>query len=66
MPRYTVDFSPEVDQRLEELRAPGQTKAQVIRRALSLLSFVVDEAKNGGALVVENPRRHSKHEVVLL
>jgi hypothetical protein len=66
MPRYTVDFSPEVDQRLEELRAPDQTKAQVIRRALVLLSFVVDEIRGGGRLIIENPKKHTPKEVVIL
>ena len=66
MPKYTINFSAETDRDLERLtKALGvNSKADVVRRALNLLRYVLDERKDGGRLVVENNRDKTKKEVV--
>lgn len=47
MPRFTIDFNDENDRQLEELvRELGvRSKADVIRKAIGLLAYAVDEKK---------------------
>lgn len=66
MPKYTIQLSNETDLELSRLtKALGvNSKADVVRRALNLLRYVLDERKEGGRLVVENNRDKTKKEVI--
>jgi hypothetical protein len=68
MARFTIDFSEEADQNLEGLiQALGvKSKADVVRKALHLLQYVVQQQREGGKLIVENEREKSRKEVVTL
>ena len=68
MPKYTIHFSNKTDRDLARLtKALGvNSKADVVRRALNLLRYVLDEQKGGGRLVVENNRDKTKKEVIPL
>jgi len=66
MPKYTIHFSSEADRDLVRLtKALGvSSKADVVRRALKLFRYVLDEQKGGGKLVVENRRNKTKKELI--
>jgi len=54
MPRYNVEFSPEVNRKLEELaRRQGGTKADVLRRAIALEEWFDETKQRGGRVLVE-------------
>ncbi len=66
MPKYTIHFSSKTDRDLARLtKALGvNSKADVVRRALNLYRYVLDEQKAGGRLVVENNRDKTKKELI--
>lgn len=68
MSRFTIEFSEDVDQQIDliarALNAP--TKADVIRKALGLLSYVVKERDEGSTLVLENKKANVRKEIVTL
>lgn len=66
MPKYTIHFSSEADRDLVRLtKALGvSSKADVVRRALKLFRYVLDEQKAGRRLVVENNRDKTKKELI--
>jgi hypothetical protein len=68
MSRFTIEFSEEVDKQIDgiakALHAP--TKADVVRKALGLLSYTIKEQQTGSKLVFENERTNTKKEVVTL
>ncbi len=66
MPKYTIQFSKRTDRDLERLaKALGvSSKADVIRKAVNLLRYVLEEQKAGGKLVMENSRDKTKKELV--
>lgn len=68
MSRFTIEFSEEVDRQIDEiakaLHVP--TKAEVVRKALGLLSYTIKEQQTGSKLVFENERKNIKKEVVTL
>ncbi len=66
MPKYTIHFSSKTDRDLARLtKALGvNSKADVVRKALNLLCYVVDEHKGGGRLAVENDRDKTKKELI--
>ena len=66
MAKYTIRFSSKTDRDLARLTtALGvNSKADVVRRALNLLRYVLDEQKAGGRLVVENNREKTKKELI--
>jgi len=68
MSRFTVEFSPSVDRDIEEIgRDLGvTTKADVVRKALNLLKYVVRERKEGAKFVLENERQNTRKEIVTL
>ena len=68
MSRFTIDFSEETAKDLEDLiKALGVTsKAEVVRKAVNLLRYVVQQQREGGKLVVENRKENSRKEVVTL
>ena len=68
MSRFTIDFSEETAKDLEALiKALGVTsKAEVVRRAVHLLRYLVQQQREGGKLVVENRKDNSRKEVVTL
>jgi predicted transcriptional regulator len=53
--KFTVEFNPEAAAVIDKLALrKGASKAEVVRRALNLLSYVEDEqAKNSKILVVD-------------
>jgi hypothetical protein len=54
MPRYNVEFNQEVNEALERLAAEqGGSKADVIRRAISLERYLARVKEEGGRLLVE-------------
>lgn len=58
MSRFTVDLSPEINNRLTEIaRREGITKAEAMRRAFALLSVAEQEKSKGNSLgiVREDP-----------
>ena len=66
MPKYTIQFSKRTDRDLERLaKSLGVTsKADVVRKAVNLLRYVLEEQKAGGKLIVENSRDKTKKELV--
>ena len=55
--RVTVDFSEEAYIALEQLSNDLKTtKADILRRSLGLMRFVVEETNNGANFVLENPK----------
>ena len=68
MSRFTIEFSEDVDQQIDQiakaLKAP--TKADVVRKALGLLSYVVKERDEGSTLVLENKKTNVRKEIVTL
>ncbi len=66
MPKYTIQFSKRTDRDLERLaKALGvSSKADVVRKAVNLLRYVLEEQKAGGKLVMENSRDKTKKELV--
>lgn len=51
MSRFTIDLSPEINDRLTEIaRGQGITKAEAMRKAFALLSVAEDEKENGNSL----------------
>ena len=68
MSRFTIDFSEEAERDLQGLiKALGvKSKADVLRKALNLLNYVVRAQEEGGKLVVENKKDKSKKEVITL
>ena len=68
MSRFTIDFSDEAERDLQGLiKALGvKSKADVLRRALNLLNYVVRAQEEGGKLLVENKKDKSRKEVITL
>ena len=68
MSRVTIDFSDDAERDLQSLiKALGvKTKADVLRKALNLLNYVVRAQEEGGKLVVENKKDKSRKEVITL
>ncbi len=68
MSRFTIDFSDEAERDLQDLiKALGvKSKADVLRKALNLLNYVVRAQEEGGKLVVENKKDKSRKEVITL
>ncbi len=68
MSRFTIDFSDEAERDLQDLiKALGvKSKADVLRKALNLLNYVIRAQEEGGKLVVENKKDKSKKEVITL
>lgn len=56
--RVSMDMSEEAYQVVREIAdGSGVTKAEVIRRALGLMRFVMEERHRGGRIIVEDPDR---------
>ena len=68
MSRFTIDFSDDAERDLQSLtKALGvKSKADVLRKALNLLNYVVRAQKEGGKLVVENKKDQSRKELITL
>jgi hypothetical protein len=68
MSRFTVEFSPSVDRDIDEIahELGVTTKADVVRKALNLLKYVVRERKEGAKFVLENERQNTRKEIVTL
>jgi len=68
MSRFTIDFSDEAERDLQGLiKALGvKSKADVLRKALNLLNYVIRAQEEGGKLVVENKKDKSRKEVITL
>ena len=68
MSRFSIDFSEESDRDLDALtKALGvKSKAEVVRKALSLLRFIVQAQSEGGRLIIENRDENSQREVITL
>ncbi|MDT4330677.1 ribbon-helix-helix protein, CopG family [Methylomonas sp. MED-D] len=61
MPRFTIDLSAEIDQKLTEIsRKEGISKAEAMRRAFALLAVAEQEKSKGNSLgiVRENADSH--------
>ena len=55
MSKMTVDLSAKLDKIVSELAEEQEVpKAQVVRRALALLSYLQDESNNGGQVLIRN------------
>ena len=68
MSRFTIEFSSKVDTEIEEIaQALGvTTKAEVVRKALNLLKYVVREREAGARFVLENEKQNVRKEIVTL
>ena len=68
MSRFTIEFTDDVDQQIEEIAKAlnANTKADVIRKALGLLNYVVQEKAAGFTVIVENKKENIRKEVVTL
>lgn len=68
MSRFTIEFTEDADKGLEEVQKSlhATTKADVIRKAMNLLNFVVQERENGGKLIIENTRENIRKEIVTI
>ena len=68
MSRFTIDFSPEAERELRDIQKALDvgSKADVIRKALSLVKYIVEERQNGGKLFIENEKEKVRKEVITL
>jgi len=68
MSRFTIDFSDEAERDLQGLRKAlgAKSKADVLRKALNLLTYVIQAREEGARLVVENTKDNSRKEVITL
>ena len=68
MSRFSIDFSEDSDRDLNELtkKLGVKSKAEVVRKALSLLRYVVQAQSDGGRLILENKEQTSQREVITL
>jgi hypothetical protein len=68
MARFTIDFSPQAERELRDIQKAldAGTKADVIRKALSLVKYVVEERQHGGRIFVENEKEKVRKEIVTL
>ena len=68
MARFTIDFSDvaadEIDQLAQELQL--RTKADVLRKALGVLKYIVEEKRQGGRLFIENRQEGERKEIVAI
>lgn len=66
MSRFTIEFSEKADKEMEEAvkKLDVKSKVEVLRKALSLLNFVIKEEDN--KIVVENERLNTRREIVAL
>jgi len=54
--RMTLELSPKVRERLQDLSAEtDQSLSEVIRRALAVYDFILTETKRGGNLIIRTP-----------
>jgi predicted transcriptional regulator len=61
MPRVTVDLSDQMDGLVSKLAQDQNVpKAQVIRRAVALLSYLQDEQEKGGQVLIKNNDREKE------
>lgn len=68
MAKFTIEFSEKADRDLKGLiKALGvKSKAEVVRKAVNLLRYVVQEQQEGSRLVLENQRDRSRKEVITI
>lgn len=68
MSRFTIEFSEDADRGLEQARRllGATTKADVLRKAVNLLNFVVQEQEKGGKIIIENASENLRKEVVTI
>lgn len=68
MSRFTVEFSKDVDDQIDKISESlgAQSKAEVIRKALGLLSYVVKAQKDGEKLIFENEKLKTRKEILTL
>jgi predicted transcriptional regulator len=68
MSRFTIEFTDDVDKQIEQIAKAlnANTKADVIRKALGLLNYVVQERAAGSTVILENKRENVRKEVVTL
>lgn len=68
MSRFTIEFNEEADKGLEHIQhyLGATSKADVIRKAVNLLNYVVTEREGGGKLVIEHPDKQLRKEVVTI
>ena len=68
MSRFTIEFSEEVDKQIEIIQEStgATTKADVIRKALGVLTYIVEEKNQGGKVLIENEKQNLRKELVTL
>ena len=68
MTKFTIQLSDKAEKDLVRLtkRLGVQSKAEVVRKALNLLRYVLEEQKAGGRLIVENDKDLSKKEIITI
>lgn len=68
MSRFTIEFSKDLDQQIDQIARAldAPTKADVVRKALGLLSYVVKERDTGSTLILENKTTNVRKEIVTL
>ena len=66
--RFTIDLSSKDDRQIERIQSliAVTTKAEVIRKALSLLHWVVIEQERSSRIVVENKEENTSRELITL
>ena len=68
MARFTMDFSDVAAEEIEQLAQELQlrTKADVLRKALGVLKYIVEEKRQGGRLFIENRQEGERKEIVAI
>lgn len=68
MGRYTIEFNEEAERGLEtdRQRLGVASKTEVIRKAINLLHFVLEERGEGAKLILENAVTNERKEVAPL
>ena len=66
--RFTIDFSDVAAEQIEELAQELQlrTKADVLRKALGVLKYIVEEKRQGGRVFIENRQEGERKEIVAI
>ncbi len=68
MARFSINFCNDSDRDLDGLtKAPGvKSKAEVVRKALSRLRYVVQVLPEADRLIIENAEQESRRELLTL
>jgi len=64
--RFTVDLSERADSLLNAMATEqNTTKAEIVRKALGVYRFLMEEEKKGAKVEISNPKEESVRQLVI-